>query len=106
MSAQMSVKSHTITPFSTLLTLTLAWTPAQMEGWGGGKGAAQTTDEALLSSERTVSKAVTFLICVFGPNNLVGFSQSTRKYESGANPGFSVAGRRLFIHQTNLIVSF
>lgn len=79
MSAQMSVKSRTITPFSTLLTLTLAWTPAKIEGWGD-KGAARTTDEALLSSERTVSKAVTFLICVFGPNNLVGFSQSIRKY--------------------------
>lgn len=34
MSAQMSVKSSTITPIITLLTLTLAWTPAKIGGGG------------------------------------------------------------------------
>lgn len=78
MCAQTSVKSHTITPISTLLTLTLAWTPAKIGGVGS-PGAA-SDDESLLSSERTVIKAVPFLICVFGPNNLVGLSQNIRKH--------------------------
>lgn len=58
MSAQMSVKSRTITPIIKLFLLTLAWTPAKI-----GRG---VREEAPLTSERTVSKAMTFLICVFG----------------------------------------